>query len=241
MLSHKEKCFKVHHRLSLENLVPADNFYRQLEAKLDLTFVTDLVQDCYAYRMGRPSIDPVVFFKLQLIMFFEGIRSERQLMAMVNLNLAHRWYLGYDLDESVPDHSSLSKIRTRYGLEVFQRFFEKIVELCIDAGLVWGKEFYLDGTKVQGNAAFSKNIPRFYYKALEHLNELFYPASDTHLTQSEQPEPKPRGFVGKYERRVVHSRPSKYWYKRKADTWVNPTDPDATPLWPDATTRAKIG
>ena len=83
--------------------------------------------------MGRPSIDPVTFFKLHLIMFFEGIRSERQLMETVNLNLAHRWYIGYDLDEAVPDHSSLSKIRDRYGLEVFQRFFEQIVEL-VSAG-----------------------------------------------------------------------------------------------------------
>lgn len=127
MLSHKAKCFKTHHHLSLETLVPEDNFYRQLEARLDLTFVRDLVRDCYASRMGRPSVDPVVFFKLQLIMFFEGIRSERQLIETVNLNLAHRWYLGYDLDQSVPDHSSLSKIRTRYGLEIFQRFFEQIV------------------------------------------------------------------------------------------------------------------
>jgi transposase len=58
--------------------------------------------------------NPVVFFKLQLIAFFEGIRSERQLMETVNLNLAHRWFIGYDLDELVPDHSSLSKIRERF-------------------------------------------------------------------------------------------------------------------------------
>jgi transposase len=90
------------------SVVPPDNFYRQVEARLDLTFVRDLVGDRYSSHMGRPSIDPVVFFKLQLIMFFEGIRSERQLMAMVNLRLDHRWYLGYDLGEPVPDHSSLS-------------------------------------------------------------------------------------------------------------------------------------
>ena len=75
------------------------------------------VKDYYATTMGRPSIDPVVFFKLQLIMFFEGIRSERQLMATANVNLAHRWYIGYDFDEKIPDHSSLTKIRERYGLE----------------------------------------------------------------------------------------------------------------------------
>src|SRR5437016_618773 len=140
MLGQKAKCFKAHTAVSLESLVPRDNFYRHLEAKLDLSFVRQFVKDQYATRMGRPSIDPVVFFKLQLIMFFEGIRSERKLMDVVNLNLAQRWYIGYDLDEAVPDHSSLTKIRNRYGLETFQRFFEKIVELCSAAHLVWGKE-----------------------------------------------------------------------------------------------------
>jgi transposase len=77
---------------------------------------------------GRPSIDPIVFFKLQLIMFFEGIRSERQLMLQAADRLSVRWYLGYDLSESLPDHSSLSRIRARYGLDVFRRFFDAILE-----------------------------------------------------------------------------------------------------------------
>ena len=105
----------------MDDLVPQDNFYRHVENTLDLSFVREMVQDFYS-PMGRPSVDPVVFFKLQLIMFFEGIRSERQLMEMVNLNLAYRWYIGYDLDEGVPDHSSLTKIRERFGLEVFPTF-----------------------------------------------------------------------------------------------------------------------
>jgi transposase len=96
--------------VSLEELVPADNFYRHLEAKLDLGFVRDWSRELYAER-GRPSIDQVVFFKLQLIMFFEGIRVDRQLIATASLNLAHRWYLGYALDEELPDHSSLTRIR----------------------------------------------------------------------------------------------------------------------------------
>ena len=99
-----------------------------------------------------PRIDPVVFFKLQLILFFEGLRSERQLMRVVADRLSLRWYLGYDLTEPLPDHSSLTRIRERYGLEVFRRFFEAIVEQCIAAGLVWGKELYIDSTKVAANA-----------------------------------------------------------------------------------------
>ena len=121
--------------VSIEDLVPRDNFYRHLEAKLDLSFVRDWSRALYAER-GRPSIDPVVFFKLQLVMFFESIRSERQLIATPSLNLAHRWYLGYALDEALPDHSSLSRIRQRLGVEVFQRFFEQVVDLCQEVGLV---------------------------------------------------------------------------------------------------------
>ena len=96
-----------------------------MEAKLDLSFVRDWARELYADR-GRPSIDPVVFFKLQLIMFFEGIRSERQLIATASLNLAHRWFLGYALDEDLPDHSSLTRIRQRLGIDIFQRFFERV-------------------------------------------------------------------------------------------------------------------
>ena len=158
--------------VSLADLVPPDHFYRHLEAKLDLSFVRDWTRECYADR-GRPSIDPVVFFKLQLVMFFEGIRSERKLIETASLNLAHRWYLGYALDEPLPDHSSLSRIRTRLGLAVFQRFFEQIVELCQAAGLVWGQELLCDATKVQANADLDSLVPRFYWQAKQHLAELF--------------------------------------------------------------------
>jgi transposase len=74
-------------------------------------------------------------------MFFEGLRSERQLIQTASLNLAHRWYRGYALDEDLPDHSSLTRIRQRLGIDVFQRFFEQVVDLCQEAGLVWsGRE-----------------------------------------------------------------------------------------------------
>ena len=119
--------------ISLEDLLPEDNFYRRLEARLDLSFVRELVGALYA-KGGRSSVDPVVFFKLQLVMFFEDIRSERQLMGIVSDRLSLRWYLGYDLFEPLPDHSSLTRIRQRLGVELFVRFFEKVVDLCQEAG-----------------------------------------------------------------------------------------------------------
>jgi transposase len=105
-----------------------------------------------ATEIGWRSSDPIVFFKLQLIAFLEGIRSERQLIETINLNLAHRWYIDYDIGEIGPDHSSLSKIRERYCLAGFHRFFEHISELCIQGSRVWGEELYFDSTKVQANA-----------------------------------------------------------------------------------------
>jgi transposase len=218
MLHEKQRLFKIHPAISLEALVPQDNFYRQLEAQLDLSFVRDLVADYYT-SFGRPSIDPIVFFKLHLIMFFEGIRSERKLMETVKLNLAHRWYIGYDLDEAVPDHSSLSKIRDRYGLEVFQRFFEQIIELCVEAGLVWGRELYFDGTMVRANADYERRVPRLNRVAQEHLQEVFTPDKATGLH---------RKLVHKYDGTQPLVRKSSY--QRQADYWVSPVDPSATSL-----------
>src|SRR4051812_31729636 len=125
---------------------------------------------------GGHSLDNV---KLQLVMFFEGIRSERQLIELASLNLAHRWYLGYALDEPLPDHSSLSRIRTRLGVEVFQRFFEQVVELCQAAGLVWGEELLVDATRVRANADLDNLVPRFYWNAKQHVAELFDGVSAT--------------------------------------------------------------
>jgi transposase len=156
-------------------LVPPRNVSRHLEAKLNLSFVREWTRELYADR-GRPGIDPIVFFKLQLVMFFEGIRSERQLIATASLNLAHRWYLGYALDEELPDHSSLTRIRQRLGVDVFQRFFEKVVDLCQEAGLVWGRELYFDATKVEANADLDSLVPRYFHEAKAHVGALF--ASD---------------------------------------------------------------
>ncbi len=173
----KARCLDRPVLVSLERLVPPGHFYRHLEAKLDLGCVRDWVAGCYAER-GRPSIDPAVFFKLQLIMFFEGIRSERHLQETASLNLAHRWYLGYHLDEPLPDHSSLTRIRERFGLAVFRRFFEHVVELCVDAGLVWGEELFFDATKVRANAAMASVVPRLREVVDGHLVELFAPGAD---------------------------------------------------------------
>jgi transposase len=220
MLGYKVRDFKQHVAVSLEVLVPQDNFYRRVDQCMDLSFVRDLAAEFYS-NFGRPSIDPVVFFRLQLIAFFEGIRSERQLMETVNLNLAHRWFIGYDLDESVPDHGSLSKIRERYGWTVFQQFFERIVELCIQAGLVWGEELYFDSTKVQANANINGMIERARHEARQQMEHLF--------AGSNKQIPAFGKLVEKHNgRRLPGIR--KPHYQRVADSRVSPIDPDAAPM-----------
>ena len=170
MMGTKARLFTPITAISLDELVPANHFYRHLDRVVDLSFVRDLVKKTYAER-GRPSIDPVIFFKLQLVMFFDGIRSERLLMQLAADRLSVRWYVGYNLDEPLPDHSSLTRIRERYGVELFRHFFEAIVDQCQQAGLVWGKELYVDATKVQANAAMESVKPRFAVEA--HLANLF--------------------------------------------------------------------
>src|SRR5258708_7809591 len=176
MMGSKERHFAPLINVSLEELVPADHFYRHLERTLDLSFVRQFVQETYASK-GRPSVDPVVFFKLQLVMFFEGIRSERQLMRHAADRLSIRWFLGYDLGKPLPDHSSLTRIRERYGVDIFRRFFDAIVEQCQQEKLVWGRELYIDSTQVNANADLDSLTPRFPVEARAalqtHLAALF--------------------------------------------------------------------
>jgi transposase len=251
MMGIKDRSFAALPRdTSLEELVPKENFYRRLQSTLDLSFVRDLVRPLYD-GAGRPSVDPVVFFKLQLVMFFEDLRSERQLMSVVADRLSLRWYLGYDLHEPLPDHSSLTRIRKRYGLSVFRRFFERIVELCAEAGLVWGEELYFDATKVQANASLGSTRSRSLLEELEsrlnkHLGEVFseqipfiQDAHATGITAVVGPTAEKRRALaqknarqhrwvaqaGRQQREVV-----RWGYRRIADLRVSTTEPDASPM-----------
>ncbi len=244
MMGSKLRDFATLPNLSLEELVPKDNFYRRLDAMLDLSFVRELVRECYACS-GRPSVDPVVFFRLQLVMFFEGIRSERELMKIASDRLSVRWYLGYDLHEPLPDHSSLTRIRERYGLETFRGFFERIVEMCVEADLVSGEELFFDSTKVKANADIDSLTSRFLMEA--HLRGLFEGSSipegseagpsagtdldalptleDERLTTADAGKSNWISRAGRQDR-SFSSGPR----KRTSDLRVSRTDPDATPM-----------
>src|SRR5215213_3087077 len=243
MMGTKVRTFAPLCNRSLEDLVPARHFYRHLEAKLDLGFVRDVVRTTYK-ECGRPSVDPRIFFKLQLVMFFEGIRSQRELIRVAGDRLSVRWYLGYDLDEELPDHSSLTRIRKRYGLAVFRRFFEAIVEQCREAGLIRGKELYFDATQVKANASLHSIAPRFAVEA--HLGELFTEEDAVEPVPTEderQPIELPVPIPEAEREQLARANEERHdWlaregapdrtikragYRRRSDFEASTTDPDA--------------
>lgn len=162
--------------------------------------------------------------------------------------LSVRWFLGYGLDEALPHHSTLTRIRERYGLEVFRRFFEMIVEQCIEAGLVWGREVYFDATKVEANASLDSIKPRFAVD--EHLRDLFKDDTSAKATGDEHdaqraPEPPAQLHAdvpaelgeqnagghdwvaeeGQPDRTVIRGS-----YRRLSDYRMSTTDPDASTM-----------
>lgn len=151
MMGQKHSEGKLFYQFSLDERVPQGHLLRQITEVADLSFVRRMTARFYSHT-GQPSIDPMVIFKMALLGYLYGITSERRLVQEIGLNLAYLWFIGYDLDESVPDHSVLSKARRRFGLTVYQGFFKEIVQQCERAGLVQGNKLYADSTLVQANA-----------------------------------------------------------------------------------------
>jgi DDE family transposase/transposase-like protein DUF772 len=183
-------------------------------------------------------------------MFFEGIRSERKLVETANLNLALRWYLGYNLDEPLPDRTSLIKIRQRLGLDIFRRFFEHIVDLCVEAGMVWGGELLADATKVRANADLDSLTPRLKEVIDDHLVDLFGQDADPAAASEEPLSPSAPPLLHPPEpnnRREDAPEPSAGWnvletcrldpdraasgpYQRLGERKFSSTDVDAKPI-----------
>ena len=139
--------------VTLESLMPQEHFLRRLDSLMDFSFIYQRVESLYSHR-GRPSIDPVVVVKMLLLGYLYGIDSERRLEQEVRVNIAYRWFLGIDLDEPVPDHSTFSQLRRRKfnGAALFEELFEEVVRKCIEHGLIDGKLLLTDSTHVRANA-----------------------------------------------------------------------------------------
>lgn len=136
---------------SLESFIPQDHYLRRLDKVLHLDFIHELVADKYCQNNGRPSIDPEVVIRLFLIQAMEGITHVRELMRHVQVNLAYRWFIGYSLEEKLPDHSTLSKALDRFGDDVFDELFKRSIVQCKRSGLIEGKVLHVDATTIRAD------------------------------------------------------------------------------------------
>ena len=150
----------------LSDLVPDDHILQRVHAVLDLAWLREDVRDCYCDDNGRPSIDPESAVRLMLAGFFQGIVHDRKLMREAQVNLAMRWFAGYRLDEKLPDHSSLTRLRQRWGPERFKRIFQKTVETCVKAGLVDLDTVHVDATLIRADVSWESLIKAHAGKVL---------------------------------------------------------------------------
>lgn len=140
---------------SLDEVVPEDHLLRKIKKAIDFSFVYDLVRDLYSHT-GAPSIDPVVVFKLSLLGYLYNIPSERRIIEDANFHMAYRWFLDYSLTQKMPDHSIFTKVRSRFGVATYRRFFEEVVSMCVCAGLVEGETVFMDATLIEADASKDK-------------------------------------------------------------------------------------
>lgn len=152
MIGHKKKEQKLFYNISLTQLVPEDNIYRKLSSALDLGFLYKRCKEYYG-TTGNPSIDPEVFFKVCLYGYFEGITKDRELIRKLEDSLSGRLFIGYDIDETIPWHSTVSRTRAILPKEVFEELFEMVLGMCVSTGLVSGVKQAVDSTLVKANAS----------------------------------------------------------------------------------------
>ena len=140
--------------VDIESLIPETHLLRKIERMVSFNFIYDLLVPYYP-ATGRPSVDPVSMFKMLLIGYLYGIKSERRLVEEVQLNIAYRWFCGFELDDTIPNHSTFSKTRTRkwQQSDLFQKAFYEIVKQCIDGGLIDGEAMAADGSYIPANVS----------------------------------------------------------------------------------------
>lgn len=149
-----------YHGLSLERRIPQNHPLRVIKKLIDFTFARTEVEELYG-RNGNESIDPAVILKLMFLLFYENVKSERSLASQLPLRLDWLWFCDYDIDDETPNHSVISKARSKWGIEVFTRFFENVLSQCMEAGLVDGRTIHIDSSVIAANASKDKLRPKF--------------------------------------------------------------------------------
>lgn len=202
--------------LSLGDRVRPDNPLRQVKALVDFDFVRAVVKPLYG-RRGNPSVDPALLMKLMLLLILENVSSERELMGRMSERLDWMWFCGYDWDDTVHNHSVISKARRRWGVEVFTELFQKVLHQCVEAGLVDGRIVHVDASILRANASKDTIHPLFRVAAgalYERLEQQSDPEPPPAAADSEGPQEAPDAPAGPDD-------------QPPAGTLVSPTDPDA--------------
>ena len=171
--------------VNLEKRVRSDHPLRRVAAAIDFSFVRAEVAPCYGSK-GNVSVDPEVILKMMFLLFFDDVASERELMKVIAERLDYLWFLGYGLDDEIPDHSVLSKARARWGKAVFESLFVRTVSQCVEAGLVDGGKLHVDSSLIEADAAKGsviKGAPELI-AALKRA----YAATESKLSEVSTPE-----------------------------------------------------
>ena len=156
---------------SMRDLIPDDYILKCVNKVLDLSWLRDEVRDVYDEAIGRPSIDPESAVRLMLAGFFHGIVHDRKLMREARMHIGIRWFAGFRLHEKLPDHSSLTRIRQRWGEERFKRVFQKTVQACIEAGLVSGETVHVDATLIRADVSWESLVEQHADKVMTENDE----------------------------------------------------------------------
>jgi len=177
------------YQIDLDRRVRADNPLRQVATAIDFSFARAEVEATYGYN-GNVSVDPAVILKMMFLLFFDNVRSERQLMEILSERLDYLWFLGYGINDPVPHHSVLSKARTRWGSALFEKLFVRTVAACVSAGLVDGTKIHVDGSLIAAHAS-KKSIVEGPPELIAALREA-YREQSAKLEES-APEPSAQG------------------------------------------------
>ena len=171
MLTNEKKSRKQVQLLCIDDLVPQDHLLRKIENAIDFSFIYELVEDKYSKDTGRPSIDPVTLIKIPMIQYLYGIKSMRQTIKEIEVNVAYRWFLGLDFTDKVPHFTTFGKNYTRrfQNTDLFEQIFTHILEECIKYKMVNPKEVFVDATHVKACANGKK-----YRKQVVREEALFY-------------------------------------------------------------------
>lgn len=182
------------YQVNLDKRVRPDHPLRTIEKIVDFSFVRQKVKRFYGTN-GNISVDPAVIMKMMFLLFYDDVSSERELMKIIPERLDYMWFLGYGLDDEIPDHSVLSKARHRWGQAAFEELFVRIVWQCVQAGLVAGSKIHMDGSLVNANASNNSVVkgPPELIKALKDA----YQKEEEKLEEKRYYEPVNKGIMSK--------------------------------------------